>query len=34
MELNHHKQIQSLLHYHYANPQLIKIEELLLDLIP
>ena len=24
MELNHHKQIQSLLHYHYANPQLLK----------
>ena len=25
MESNHHKQIQSLPHYHYANPQLLKI---------
>ena len=25
MESNHHKQIQSLRHYHYANPQLLKI---------
>ena len=29
MESNHHKQIQSLLHYHYANPQLLKMERVV-----
>ena len=28
MESNHHKQIQSLPHYHYANPQLLKLERV------
>ena len=29
MESNHHKQIQSLPHYHYANPQLLKMERVV-----